>query len=244
MALQLIAVRTEALPARDPKASLPPPSRGMLVEEVLIVLSLSLLASAAYAILDLLAAPVNRSVAVVTFSTSPHLARQLLDIAFGLPPVWLVLYLVRRNGERLSTIGMALDRPGADLAWGVALAAIVGAAGIGVYLGAVQVGINRIVIPVPPTGHWWTVPVFVLGAGANALLEETVVVGFLVTRLRQIGWGAVPAVVGSAALRGSYHLYQGWGGLCRMRSRSWASVRTPRTMDDRNSVMRSGSTPK
>jgi len=183
-----------------------------LGEEVAIVLSLSLLASAAYAILDLLSAPVNRSVAVVTFSQSPQLARQLLDIAFALPPVWLVFYLVRRNGEGAATIGMSLDRPLPDLVWGGALAAIVGAAGIGVYLGAVQLGINRIVVPVPPTGQWWTVPVFVLGAAQNALLEETVVVGYLVTRLRQIGWGAVAAVAASAVLRGSYHLYQGWGG--------------------------------
>src|SRR5881397_627885 len=67
-------MRTDAPPAGDTRRALPPPTRGVLVEEVLIVLSLSLLASAAYAILDLLAAPVNRSVAVVTFSTSPQVA--------------------------------------------------------------------------------------------------------------------------------------------------------------------------
>jgi membrane protease YdiL (CAAX protease family) len=205
-------VRTAARPAREPDAPAQPPSARTLREEVLIVLSLSLLASAAYAILDLLSAPVNRSVAVVVYSQSPQLARQLLDVAFALPPVWLVFYLLRRNGERASTIGMALDRPLPDVGWGAVLAVIVGAAGIGVYLGAVQLGINRIVVPVPPTGHWWTTPVFVLGAAQNALLEETVVVGFLITRLRQIGWGALYAVAASAVLRGSYHLYQGWGG--------------------------------
>jgi membrane protease YdiL (CAAX protease family) len=205
-------VRTAARPGQEPDSLAQPASPRTLREEVLIVLSLSLLASAAYAILDLLSAPVNRSVAVVVFSQSPQLARQLLDVVFALPPVWLVFYLVRRNGELASTIGMALDRPAADLAWGAVLAALVGAAGIGVYLGAVQLGVNRIVVPVPPTGHWWTVPVFVLGAAQNALLEETVVVGYLVTRLRQIGWGAAYAIGASALLRGSYHLYQGWGG--------------------------------
>jgi membrane protease YdiL (CAAX protease family) len=204
-------VKTAARKEREPDLARSASPR-TLGEEVAIVLSLSLLASAAYAMLDLLSAPVNRSVAVVTFSQSPQLARQLLDIAFALPPVWLVFYLVRRNGEGAATIGMSLERPLPDLVWGVALAAIVGAAGIGVYLGAVQLGINRIVVPVPPTGRWWTVPVFVLGAAQNALLEETVVVGYLVTRLRQIGWGAVAAVAASAVLRGSYHLYQGWGG--------------------------------
>ena len=36
--------------------------------------------------------------------------------------------------------------------------------------------------------------------------------GYLVTRLEQIGWTPLAAVLGSALLRGSYHLYQGWGG--------------------------------
>ena len=36
--------------------------------------------------------------------------------------------------------------------------------------------------------------------------------GYLITRLQQIGLVAPAAVVTSAVLRGSYHLYQGWGG--------------------------------
>ncbi len=36
--------------------------------------------------------------------------------------------------------------------------------------------------------------------------------GYLVTRLRQLSWSPWMAVAGSAVLRGSYHLYQGWGG--------------------------------
>jgi membrane protease YdiL (CAAX protease family) len=39
-----------------------------------------------------------------------------------------------------------------------------------------------------------------------------VVVGFVIPRLEQIGAGAAMAVGASALLRGSYHLYQGWGG--------------------------------
>jgi membrane protease YdiL (CAAX protease family) len=45
-----------------------------------------------------------------------------------------------------------------------------------------------------------------------AVLEEVIVLGYLVTRLQQVGWTPVAAVVGSALLRGGYHLYQGWGG--------------------------------
>ena len=71
-------VKTAARKEREPDLARSASPR-TLGEEVAIVLSLSLLASAAYAILDLLSAPVNRSVAVVTFSQSPQLARQLLE---------------------------------------------------------------------------------------------------------------------------------------------------------------------
>ncbi|MGH9071672.1 MAG: CPBP family intramembrane glutamic endopeptidase, partial [Acidimicrobiales bacterium] len=44
------------------------------------------------------------------------------------------------------------------------------------------------------------------------VLEEVVVAGFLLHRLSQIGWGDNKALLTSAAIRGSYHLYQGFGG--------------------------------
>jgi len=77
---------------------------------------------------------------------------------------------------------------------------------------SVRIGHNRLVVPVPPLGQWWTIPVLLLSAAQNALLEETVVLGYMVTRLQQIGTSALAAIGASALLRGSYHLYQGWGG--------------------------------
>jgi membrane protease YdiL (CAAX protease family) len=192
------------------QARLPLPRR-TLAEETLVVLSLSLLASAVFAVLSLLDAPL-RGVTVASVSQSTQLARQVFGSVFALAPVWLVTYLVRRSGEGLAGIGLAWDRPRQDVIRGAALFAIVGVAGIGVYLGAVALGVNRFVIPVPPIGHWWTVPVLVLNAAEAALLEEVVVVAFLVTRLRQLGLTEIAAVGASALLRGSYHLYQGWGG--------------------------------
>lgn len=87
-----------------------------------------------------------------------------------------------------------------------------GLAGIGVYLGAVELGVNRFVVPTPPLGHWWTIPALVLGAIESGLLEEIAVLGYLVTRLRQLSWSPAAAIVTSALIRGGYHLYQGWGG--------------------------------
>jgi membrane protease YdiL (CAAX protease family) len=189
----------------------PPLPRRTLAEETFVVLSLSLLASAVFAILSLLEAPL-RGVRVASVSQSAQLARQVFGSLFSLAPVWLVAYLVRRNGEGMGSIGLAWDRPRRDLGRGVLLFFVVGLGGIAVYLGAVALGVNRFVVPVPPLGHWWTGPVLVLNAAEAALLEEVVVVAYLVTRLRQLGLTEMAAVGASALLRGSYHLYQGWGG--------------------------------
>ena len=89
---------------------------------------------------------------------------------------------------------------------------MVAAGGIAIYLGAVHLGVNRFVIPAPPPDHWWTYPAVFMNAAGAALLEEVIVLAYLLTRLRQMGWSPVAAVLASAVLRGGYHLYQGWGG--------------------------------
>jgi membrane protease YdiL (CAAX protease family) len=193
------------------RTAAPPLPRRMLLEETVVVLSLSLLASAVFAVLSLLDAPL-RGIRVASVSQSTQLARHLFGTLFGLAPVWLVLYLVRRDGEGVGSIGLARDRPRTDLVRGLVLFAIVAVGGIAVYLAAVELGINRFVVPVPPIGHWWTVPVLILSAIEAALLEEVVVVAYLITRLRQLGLTEAAAVGASALLRATYHLYQGWGG--------------------------------
>ncbi len=195
-------VRTEA-PSRERVRT--------LREEVLVVLSLSFLASAVYAVLSLFEVPI-RGVTVPSVSQEPWVVKQLVGIAFGLAPVWLVLHLLRRGGEGPATIGLRTDRPARDALRGAALAAVVGAAGAGLYAAAVSLGLNRSVVPVPPLGRWWTWPVLVLDAAQAALAEEVVVLAYLVTRLEQAGWRGRAAVGASAVLRGAYHLYQGWGG--------------------------------
>ncbi|TMK32627.1 MAG: CPBP family intramembrane metalloprotease [Actinobacteria bacterium] len=181
-----------------------------MVEECILVLSLSLLASAVYAIISLTSAPVKGATVFVVPQVG--LATQLANFAFGLAPVWLVVFLLRRSGEGLDQIGLAFNRPRRDLGTGVVLFVIVGAAGIGIYLLSVALGVNRFVVPVPPLGHWWTIPVLFLNAAQAALIEEVIVVGYLITRLQQLQLSEPAAVGASALLRGAYHLYQGWGG--------------------------------
>jgi len=195
----------------DPVRSTDHVDRRTLREEILVVLALSLLASAAYAVLDLLSGPLKGGY-VASVDQSNEFAKQVVGIAFGLAPVWLVVHLLRRTGEGVASIGLARDRPIGDLKLGGALFVVVGLGGLGFYLGAVALGVNRFVVPVPPLGHWWTVPVLLASAAAAALLEEVIVLGYLVTRLRQLSWSPFAAVAASALLRGAYHLYQGWGG--------------------------------
>ena len=201
-----MALRTGMPPA--PPATVPGRT---IAEETLVVLSLSLLASAVYAVISVLEAPI-KGVTVGSVSQTTVLARQLAGVTFGLAPVWLVVYLVRRSGEGLGSIGLGWDRPRRDLGMGLVLFLVVGLGGIGIYLGAVALGVNRFVVPVPPLGHWWTVPVLLLDATEAALVEEVIVAGFLITRLQQLRVTPLAAVGLSALLRGAYHLYQGFGG--------------------------------
>ncbi len=197
---------------RWPDALAPPEPKlpaKTLREEVLIVLSLTLLESAVFAIIDLLSGPLKGG--YVAAVPQYELAKQLSSFAFGLAPVWLVVYLVRRSGDGVASIGLAGDRPRDDLLHGAALFAVVGLGGIGVYLGAVALGVNRFVVPVA-FGHWWTVPVLFLTSIEAALVEEAIVAGYVITRLRQLRWSPAASIAASAVLRGAYHLYQGWGG--------------------------------
>lgn len=224
----LPAMQREPLPV--PAA---PVDRRTLVEEVWVVLALSLLASGVYAVIDLLRGPVRGAIAYAAPQT-PLFIYQVVGFVFGLAPVWLVLYVVRRrDGESLSEVGLVADDPGRDVRLGLGLFAVVGLAGLGLYLGAVALGVNRFVVPAPPPDHWWTYPALFMNASQAALLEEIIVLGFLVTRLQQIGWSANAAIVASAVLRGSYHLYQGWGGfagnLLMGLLFAWLFTRTRRT---------------
>jgi membrane protease YdiL (CAAX protease family) len=202
---------TDAAPPHDPVVPPPPSDRRTLVEEVLVVLWLSVLARAAYAILSLIEAPIA-GVVVAAADQSNAFPRQLIGFFVGIAPAFLVVHLVRRSGEGVSVVGLQNDRPAHDVGRGIALSISIGAAGFGIYLAAVELGVNRFVVPVPPLGHWWTIPALVLHAVEAGFVEEVIVLGYLVTRLQQLSWSPVAAIAASALLRATYHLYQGWGG--------------------------------
>jgi membrane protease YdiL (CAAX protease family) len=202
-------------------APMPVPRR-WLVHEVWLVFALSLGASGLRALIHLVAdltsgAPLTSQTALLNGSQAPgrpwlDLALQLTSLAVGVVPVLLVLHFLTRSGDGLDGIGLDARQPGRDVVRGMALAAGVGGAGLLFYLASHAAGLNLTVVPEALPPSWWRYPVLVLSALQNAVLEEVLVAGYLLTRLRRLGWSDNRALLVSALLRGSYHLYQGFGG--------------------------------
>ena len=141
------------------------------------------------------------------------LTYQLLDILFSLAPVVLAAYFVWSAAHpHLGRLGLVRPRPAADILGGLGLALVIGAGGIGVYLGARALGFSVGIDAAGLAPYWWTVPVLLLSALRSGLQEELVVLGFLYDRLAALGWNRWTIIVSAAVVRGSYHLYQGWGG--------------------------------
>jgi membrane protease YdiL (CAAX protease family) len=140
------------------------------------------------------------------------LSLQLVSIISGAAPVVLVFYLLARSGDGAKSIGVDLTQPLRDFLRGAGLAALIGGSGLGLYFIAFKSGIALNVVAENEPNIWWRYPVLLLSAFQNGLLEEVLVTGYLLTRLRRLGVNPAAAIAISATLRGSYHLYQGFGG--------------------------------
>jgi uncharacterized protein len=191
-----------------------------LRREVLLVFALSLGQSGVYAVVRLVGIltsghPVSSATAALNTSQAPgrptlDLVYQLLGIGFALVPVLLACHFLLLGGERPGRVlGIDLRHKRFDLGLGALLAAVVGGAGLCLVLLATHFGFSAQLVLSGLPAVWWRVPVLLLSAAQNAILEEVLVAGYLLHRLRQLGWGDYPALVTSAVLRGSYHLYQG-----------------------------------
>ena len=201
---------------------LAPPGRRLLVLETLVVITLAVGLSGVRSVVSFVGALLSPArlaaqTAVLNGSMAPgrpwlDLSLQLVWIVSLLLPVAVVLVVAGYSREPLSSFGLRTDRWRADLGAGISAAAAVGGIGLAGYLLAHQLGYSLTVVPTSLPDTWWRIPVLVLAAAANAVLEEVVVVGYLLRRLDQLGWPPRRAVVLSAVLRASYHLYQGAAG--------------------------------
>ncbi len=202
-------------------AALPESARVRPGIELWLVLGVSLGQSAVYSILSIIEkltrnVPLNQQTTTINNSVVPDrpwldLSYQLAGIVFPLVPALFALYLLQRTGDRHG-IGFDLRRPGFDVGRGLLLAAAIGIPGLAFYLAARTLGFNTNVSPANLAANWWTVPVLIALAVMNAVLEEVVMIGFWFTRGRQLNWPVWVVLVSSAVVRGSYHLYQGFGG--------------------------------
>jgi uncharacterized protein len=198
-----------------------PLSRGRIAGEILLVLGVSLGASALYSIVNIIdlstrSKPLGSQSTALNTSLSDRptfdLIYQLLPIILDLVPVALVCYILWQAARpHLARVGIDFRKPGQDVGVGILLALVIGSAGIGVYLTGRALGITVNVSADSLGAYWWTIPVLLLSALRAALQEEVIVIGYLYARLRELGWGKWTIILSTAALRGSYHLYQGFG---------------------------------
>ncbi|WP_396290419.1 CPBP family intramembrane glutamic endopeptidase [Curtobacterium sp. KT1] len=189
--------------------------------EIAIVLLLSLGASALYSILQIIddlsqTTPLGeQSTALNTSSTTVQyvdLARQLLGIAVDLAPVALVCFLLWSTSRpHLARLGIDRFRVKPDLGGPALIALCIGIPGLALYFAGRALGITVDVDPAALNSYWWTVPVLLLSAIRSGLQEEVIVIGYLSARLGDLGWGRWQVILSTALLRGSYHLYQGFG---------------------------------
>jgi membrane protease YdiL (CAAX protease family) len=188
---------------------------------VLVVLTVTLGLSSVrsgLALLDAVMQPVPLNEQQVALN-APAAEVGLIDFALQLTRVlqlvgWGALgaYLLLRAGFAMRDIGLDRRRPGRDALGAAGLAAVIGVPGLGLYLVARAIGVSVTIAPTTLDDTWWRVPVLLASAAANSWAEEVVMVAYLITRLRQLGWSENRSLLVQAVLRGCYHLYQGLGG--------------------------------
>lgn len=234
--------------ARTPPPSAPAPTplgRQTLVVETVLVLGVSLGASALWSLLSIIRkvsarTPLSAQTTSMNTSRAPEqpwldLTYQLAGITLALVPVLLALHLLARERPAPArAMGLDLRRPVRDLLHGVLLAAVIGLPGLALYLTARELGLNTTVAAANLPAVWWAVPVLLLASVQNAVLEEVIMVGYLFTRWAQAGWSTGAIILTSALVRGSYHLYQGLGGFVGNVAMGvllgWVYTRTRRVM--------------
>lgn len=185
------------------------------------MLALSVGRSAVSSVLALVQALTrDQALADQTTSLNPGAnAAQLWDVLnqflaqfFAFAPVALAIYLLWEPGlSAFRRIGLDFRLFGRDLGAGALLVAVIGIPGLGLYVAGRALGITVQVDAAPLDSSWWTIPLLLLAAVRAGLTEEVIFIGYLFDRLRRLGWGTWTIILSTAALRGAYHAYQGWG---------------------------------
>lgn len=191
--------------------------------EIALVLALSVGRSALYSVLSLVQA-LTREQSLGEQSTSLNpganaqdfwdVLYQFLGQFFALAPIALAVYFLWEPGRSaFRRIGLDFRHFGRNLGGGVLLVAVIGIPGLGLYAAGRAMGITVQVDASPLDPSWWTIPLLLLAAVRAGLTEEIVFIGYLSDRLRRLGWSTWTIILSTAALRGAYHAYQGFGAI-------------------------------
>ncbi len=136
----------------------------------------------------------------------------LADIVTGIAPAFLAIVMLLRSPGGPG-LGIGLDRLKLrEFVQGVGFAGLIGLPGLAFVYVARKAGLNAEIVVTNLPDVWYRVPVLLLEAFQQGLAEEIVVAAYVLTRLRQLGWTNQRALGAACVLRGSYHLYQGYGG--------------------------------
>jgi membrane protease YdiL (CAAX protease family) len=219
-----VSQRSQARRDSPEEQSAPDAPRERYGLEVWGVLGVSFLLSGIYSLLSFIRAEVtvpggisNTTATVIQGTKTSYpvldLADDLADVLHGFAPALLALALLARSpGGRGLGIGWDLRARWREPAQGIGFLALIGIPGLALVWTAHELGLNASLEAVDYPDVWYRVPYLLLSAFQNGFGEEIVVVGYLLTRLRQLGWSNSRALAASSVLRGSYHLYQGFGG--------------------------------
>jgi membrane protease YdiL (CAAX protease family) len=194
--------------------------------EVLLVLGISLGISALNSLINFADIQTRKggfSHAVATLNGSQadrqwvDLLYQLVSLLAGVVPALLALYLLAQSpalDAARTGFGIGIDRLRLKVEGlqGLGFAALIGIPGLGVVALARHLGINAQIDASGLADVWYRYPILVLSGIQNGLYEEVIMIGFLLTRFRQLAWRPWTAILVSATIRGSYHTYQGLGG--------------------------------
>jgi membrane protease YdiL (CAAX protease family) len=204
--------RSSAQPVTDPKL------RRLYGWETWVVMSIfplgATIAAITYMIMHItLGAEYSNGGMVIPGEPGISLALSIGEVLSGFAAAGLVFFLLIRNGEGLSAIGLSGGGLRKDLSlvlpvW-IFVQVIPQAVGSAILTGA-HISRFHVTGPALPAAF---VAVGLLMSLQAAVVEEVVVLGYLVRRLEQRGWTATAVVIVAVLVRASYHLYYGPGVL-------------------------------
>jgi membrane protease YdiL (CAAX protease family) len=202
-----------------PANPVPGSKRRRLTVEVLIVLAIFPFPYVVNALVVLIQAAVHQgATGRFPIPISSHFGLSfLIDVLLTLEPLaaaGLVLYLLSISGEGgARSIGLDNSDPRQDLALLLPVFVccfLVPEFGVSLLLRAADV---RAIAPATQHLPGYFAIVGATNAISAGVVEEIVVLGFLVRRLEQHGLGSVAVVTIAVLVRISYHIYYGWGVL-------------------------------